>query len=165
MVTFEIAKYLRRCWKRIAVVTGILLLTAIFNKKNVYILLELFDLIPEGAVLTVHDYIAGLFNSAQFVMFFVFPVLFAVLIADLITADFDNGFIYLILSRVESRFHYLITKCAIVFLMAMIFTCLVVITALVVVAVFRIPFSGETYHYLFLADPSATALRSKNSSR
>lgn len=158
MMPFEIAKYLRHCWKRLAVVTGILILNAIFNKKNVYTLLELLDLIPEGAVLTVQDYIVGLFNSAQFVMFFIFPVLFAVLIADLITADFDDGFIYLVLSRLESRFHYLITKCAIVFLMAIIFTCLVVITALFVVAVFRIPFSGETYHYLFLADQRASSI-------
>ncbi len=157
MMTFEIAKYLRRYWKRLAVVTGILILNAIFNKKNVYILLELLGLIPEGAVLTVPDYLVGLFNSAQFVMFFIFPVLFAVLIADLITADFDDGLIYLILSRVESRFHYLIAKCAIVFLMAIVFTCLVVITVLFVAAVFRIPFSGETYHYLFLADLSVSS--------
>ncbi|MCJ7841736.1 ABC transporter permease [Lederbergia sp. NSJ-179] len=155
---FEVTKYLNNHWKRLSVITGILILTAIFSKKNVYVLLELYDLVPEGAILTVQDYLVGLFNSAQFVMFFIFPVLFAVLIADLITVDFDDGFIHMILARAESRFHYIITKCGVILMMAVLFTCLVIATALLVATVFRIPFSGDRYHYLFLADHNASSL-------
>lgn len=149
MISFEVSKYFKKNKLRLLIVTFLLILFSIFSKNNIYNLLYLSNLLPDGAVLTFPDYLVGIVNSAQFIMFFAFPVLFSILVSDIINSDYDNGFINLIFPRIKERFYYIITKCTIVFLLAILFTGLVFLTALFVGIIFDIPFISTKYHYIF----------------
>lgn len=150
MLLFEISRFIRKSKIRIVIVVLLLLLASVFSKNNVYELLRVSNLLPDNAVLSVPDFLIGILNSTQFVMYFIFPVLFSILIADIITADFNERLINFILPRLKNRFQYIITKCTMVFLMSILFTCFVFITALLVAVSFNMPFNHNKYHYIFL---------------
>lgn len=149
MLSFEILMYFKKNKVKILIITFLLILASIFSKKNVYNLLYLSDLLPDDYKLTFPDYLIGILNSTQLIMFFIFPVLFSILVSDIINSDYNNGLINFILPRIDKRSHYVICKCIIVFILSIFFTCLVFLTALFVAVLFNIPFTNIKYHYIF----------------
>lgn len=149
MLLFEISMYFKRNKVKLLIITFLLILASIFSKTNVYNLLYFSNLLLDNAVLTFPDYLIGILNSVQFIMFFVFPVLFSILVSDIINSDYHNGFINLILSRIKKRSYYIIIKCTMVFLLSILFACLVFLAAFLVAIIFNIPFSNNKYHYIF----------------
>ena len=89
MLNFEFNQWIRANWIKLSIVSFILFLSALFAKNQVYTFMDLSELIPDGAILTVVDYLFGMLNAPQFFMFFVFPVLFSLLTSDLIVADIN----------------------------------------------------------------------------
>ncbi|HHT7143186.1 TPA: hypothetical protein ACTZ34_005143 [Bacillus cereus] len=158
MFWFELLKYFNKYKVRIVIVCLLLGVTCIYSKHNVSELLTLMNLLPNGTGLTAHDYLIGMFNSAQFIMFFVFPVLFSILIADIINADFDDGYINLVLPRINNRFNYIWTKCNIVFFVAILFTSIIILLGMTISVIFKLPFSDENHHFLFTMSNNPSVL-------
>ena len=93
MVLFELLRLFNSKNKRIICTIIIMFLSAIFSVKNVNLILKMSNLMPDGSNLTIGDYIIGIFNSSQLIMFFVFPLLISILAGDLIISDFNDGIV------------------------------------------------------------------------
>lgn len=149
MLLFELLMYFKRNKVKLLVIMSLLLLAVIFSKKNVYNLLHLSNLLPGNYMLTLSDYVMGIFNSAQFIMFFIFPVLFSILVSDLINSDYQNGLINFILPRIKKRFYYIANKSIMVFILSVLFTALVIFLAFLVGFLFKMPSNTMDFHYIF----------------
>ena len=142
---------MKRKWIRILIVMLILCLIAMFSVRNVYNFMRMSDLLLETDVFTIADYMIGIFNSAQFVMYFIIPVSFSILVSDLMRGDFDESIARVILIRKQNRSAYLIEKCKMLIALAILYTFIMSIIAIMVALVFRVSLVGENRHYLFLA--------------
>lgn len=150
MLISEFNQWIRTNWIKLTLVSIILFLSALFAKSQVYTFMNLSELIPDGAVLTVIDYLFGMLNAPQFFMFFIFPVLFSLLTSDLITADINNNYISYLLSRYSSRKDYLLTKYKLIVYLAITFTIMTIGISVVTWIIIGVPVRGEIFHYIFL---------------
>ena len=146
----------RRRWRILAVV-AILFLMAMFSVRNVQGFMRMSNMLSETDIFTVTDYIIGIFSSAQFVMYFIIPVSFSVLVADLIRGDIDENIIQFVLGRNPNRSAYLKEKCKVIFALAILFTITIFIVAFVVAFLFNISFVGESHHYILLSSNHSAA--------
>jgi len=142
---------MRRRGIRIFIVIVLLCLVAMFSVRNVYGFMRMSNLLLETDVFTIADYIIGIFNSAQFVMYFIIPVSFSILVSDLMRSDFDESIARFILIRNQNRNVYLIEKCKMIMTLAILYTFVMIMIAVIVALVFRVSLVGENHHYLFLA--------------
>lgn len=151
MLKTNLLCYMKRRRLRILIVAVIILLIAMFSMQNVYNFMRMSNLLSEVAIFTVADYMMGIFNSAQLVMYFIIPVSFSILIADLMRSDFDEGITQFILIRKHNRSDYLIEKCKMIIALAILYTFMMIIISFIVAVIFEVSFGGVNYHYLFLA--------------
>lgn len=152
MLKFEIMRYLKRNRIRLLIISFLLVITAMFSVNNVYRFLILSELLTESDVYTISDYIIGTLNSTQFVMYFIIPVLFSVLVADLIRVDFDGKLDQFLFTRLNNRLSYLSSKLKMIALLSVFFTIWFLIILLIVGLFYQISLVGSNYHYLFLAN-------------
>lgn len=131
MLFFEIRKYLNTKYYRIIAVLFVAFIFLLTNRTNVSVLF-----IPEGSRLNIHDYIIGCFNSTQFIMFCVFPMLFAVLTSDLITSEINDKYIHFIIPRMNNRLNYLLNKFILMMLIAIFFTICILIFQIIISIIF-----------------------------
>lgn len=150
MMNFEFNKWIRENRVKLAIVSFILFLSALFAENQVYTFMHMSGLIPEGAILTVIDYLIGMLNAPQFFMFFLYPVLFSLLTSDLIRADTNHNFISYILPRYSNRKDYLIMKYKLMICLAVLFIMMIIGISVMTWMITGVPISGEIYHYIFL---------------
>ena len=149
MLGTNLLYYAKRRKVRILIVVVILILIALFSVRNVYNFMRMANMLLEETTFGAADYIIGIFNSAQFVMFFGIPVSFSILVADLIRGDMDENTMQFILARKQNRAAYLIEKCKLIVAFAILFTIMILIVAFVVSLLWKLPFAAENYYYLF----------------
>ncbi len=151
MVLFELLRLFNSKNKRIICTIIIMFLSAIFSVKNVNLILKMSNLMPDGSNLTIGDYIIGIFNSSQLIMFFVFPLLISILAGDLIISDFNDGIVNYIFIRIKSRFDYVLNKIITIAVISIIFTILLIVISFIVGFLFDMPLISGKYHFVFLA--------------
>lgn len=149
MLAYECSRIVLTRLIRFMIVVILLVPTAIVAKHEVNLILELSHLAPPGARVTVSDYLMGMLNGPQFIMFFLLPTLFSILVADLITMDFTEGYISLIAPRLKNRMNYVLTKTLIVFFAANVFIISAIVVAIMTWIMLGVPLQGEKYHYMF----------------
>lgn len=152
MFTYGLGNWFRTKFIRIMIIVFILMLISIFARNQVTEYLSLAGLISSDSELTVSDYLIGMLNMPQFFMFFAFPVLFSILIADLITDDFEEGYALFILARVHNRTQYIFNKLYILLVASLFFMSLVIIISALTWVFLGSPISGENFHYIFIRD-------------
>lgn len=145
MFLFELKRYFNKNYKRCIIIAFCVLGASLYSLTNIPLLF-----LDKNMVLNLQNYIIGEFNSTQFIMFITFPILFSILVADLISADFDSGYINLILPRVKSRLNYIACKFFMVLFISVLFTALILIFKVVVALIIGMPFNGELYVYVFM---------------
>lgn len=150
MIKYELKKYIHKNYIQIIGVLFVLLLIGLYSLKNVKLILELCNLIDYKSKLTVNDYILGVFNSYQFVMTLLFPILFSILVSDLIVSDYREGYIDMILTRVDSIFMYIAKKCIIISILAIAFTLSLVLILLGISFFAGLSFNERSSHYVYL---------------
>lgn len=143
MFLFELKRYFIRNNKRIMTVYFFILVASIYSLSNVKTLF-----LGEDYSLNLHNYIIGEFNSAQLMMFFIYPLLFSILLSDLILFDFDSGYISLISSRIKNRFQYILCKLLLILVLAVCFTLVVLICKVIIALILNIPFDGNLQIYI-----------------
>lgn len=150
--SFEIAKHLKTIKMRMILTIALLALISVFSMTNVSLILEMSLLLPENAQISLHDYIIGIFNSSQLVMFFAFPIMFSILCSDVINGDFSNGYAAFVFQRVQSRWDYLLAKFFLICFLAVLFT---VISKFIMVvaglAIFNLSVGANNHHFVILA--------------
>ncbi|MCL1990928.1 MAG: hypothetical protein FWG67_08580 [Defluviitaleaceae bacterium] len=152
MINFEILRYLKCKWIRILLVICLLFVTAAFSVQNVYRFLIMSELLTAYDLFTISDYIVGTFNSAQFMMYFILPVLFSILVADIISADLDENLDQFFFTRLDNRLSYVFVKIKMIILFAIVFTILFLAVLLITGSFYHISFTTNHHHYLFLAN-------------
>lgn len=151
MVLFELLRLFSSKKKRIICTIIIIFISVIFSVKNVNLILQMSNLMPQGSQLTMGDYIIGIFNSSQLIMFFVFPLLIAILTGDLIISDFNEGIENCIFIRMKSRFDYVLNKIITIAIISIIFTILLIVISFIVGFLLGMPLASGKYHFVFLA--------------
>lgn len=149
MIKYELFRYIHKNYIRIIGVIFVLILIGLYSLKNVQLLLELSGLINSMNKINIHDYIIGTFNSFQLVMSFGFPVLFSILVSDLIMSDYKNGYIDMIFTRVDSIFNYVIKKCIFTFFIAVGFTLSFIVIVLGISLFSNLRIDESSSHYIF----------------
>lgn len=151
MVLFEMLRLFSSKNKRIICIMIITFLSAIFSVKNVNLILQMSNLMPDGSTLTISDYIIGIFNSSQLIMFFVFPLLISILTGDIIISDFNDGIVNCIFIRMKNRFDYVFNKVITITIISIMFTAMLIVISFIVGFLFNIPLANGKYHFVFLA--------------
>lgn len=154
MFIYELKKYMSKSKWKIIIVSFLLFICALYSKKNVYEILSLSQLLPKDTVLNAADYFIGIINSSQFIMFFMFPILYTILIADLFTNDFNEGHIFFIFARAKSRLSYVFNKYTFLMFLSICFTFIAFFMAGLVTILFNIPYIGPKYHFIFQTELS-----------
>ncbi|MCU9809625.1 hypothetical protein LEQ06_16585 [Paraclostridium sp. AKS46] len=150
MLRYEFRKYIHKSYFKIIAVWIVLVLIGLYSLKNVKLILELSKLIDSSDKITMNDYILGVFNSFQFVMTFIFPILFSILVSDLIISDYREAHINMIFTRVNSIFIYVIKKCIFICILAVAFTLSLILILLGIAFFMDLSFSGKSNHYVYL---------------
>src|SRR5699024_4233696 len=146
----EIDNLFKMRFTRIIIIVPMIVLLALFARNQVSEFLALAELLPDNSEITISDYFMGMLNMPQFFMFFAFPILFSILIADLITDDFEEGYALFLLSRMQNRTQYILHKIYILLMVSLFFVFLVITISALTWIILKTPISGETYHYIFL---------------
>lgn len=152
MFSFGLGNWFKMRFTRIIIIVPIIVLLALFARNQVSEFLSLAELLPDNSEITISDYFMGMLNMPQFFMFFAFPILFSILIADLITDDFEEGYALFLLSRMQNRTQYILHKIYILLIVSLFFVFLVITISVLIWLILKTPISGETYHYIFLRD-------------
>ncbi|MFD1068279.1 hypothetical protein [Oceanobacillus locisalsi] len=152
MLTFGLWKWFRMKYIRILFILFTLILVSLFARNQVSEYFSLAELTYNDSPLTIPDYLMGMLNMPQFFMFFAFPVLFSILIADLITDDFEEGYALFILARLRNRTQYIINKLTLLLVTSFFYLFLIVLISVISWWTLGTPFNGETFHYIFISD-------------
>ncbi|NLP28388.1 MAG: ABC transporter permease subunit [Clostridia bacterium] len=115
MIRFSLKKYFYCSRKKWFIAIIVLLVLSVILK---YIVADEF--LPTGEQLTFWDFIFASL-SYPFTMLLVIPLLYCYLVADIITEDYEGGYVTFLLSRSSSRLEFFISKVIVVFISSNIF--------------------------------------------
>lgn len=142
--------WIRAHWIRLFIVSVVLVLTAYIAKNQVYTIIVLSDLAPEGQQLSLLDYFIGMLSAPQLFMFFIFPVLFAILVSDLVISEVSGKQIRYRVLRYGSRRSYIIEKYESMIGLSILFVIMVVIVTVFTWLAMGVRLESELHHYIFV---------------
>ncbi|MCR1167415.1 hypothetical protein NE169_19065 [Clostridium botulinum] len=136
---FFIKQYFSLRWKRWLTIIPIIFFSAVLLKY-----LAPIDFLPANKTLILKDY---MFESLSypFYILFVAPLLYCHLIYDIATKDYEGGYITFIISRIENRVSYFISKILLIIITANIYFFMNLFVLIIVGLIFRLPLQGECY--------------------
>lgn len=101
--------------------------------------------LPSGTSLVFWDYLF-IYFSFPTVMILVLPIIYCYLIGDIITRDYEGGYIEFFLTRISNRVTYFISKVAIIFITSnLLFLCCLV-NIIIISFIYKLPFKGKYYY-------------------
>lgn len=101
--------------------------------------------LPIGTSLAFWDYLFVCF-SFPLVMIVVIPAVYCYLIGDIITMDYESGYIEFFLSRTSNRVTYFISKVAIIFITSnLLFVCYLV-NIIIISFIYKFPLKGKYFY-------------------
>jgi hypothetical protein len=140
VIYLSIRQYLSYSWKKWLASIFIIFILAVGLKYLVIV-----DFLPKYKTLIFKDYI---FSSLSYPLYCIcaVPLLYSYLVYDIVTRDYEGGYVSFIVSRIENRATYFISKFILIVLTANIFffinSGILTITAML----FRLPFHGISYY-------------------
>ncbi|NLZ49583.1 MAG: hypothetical protein GX895_12570 [Clostridiales bacterium] len=139
MISFNLKKYFYCSRKKWLIAIIVLLVLAVILKYIVG-----YDFLPVGKQLTLWDYIFASL-SYPFAMLLVIPLLYCYLVADIITKDYEGGYVTFLLSRSSCRLEYFLSKVIIIFVTSNIFFFIYLMILFLVGLIYGIPSNGASY--------------------
>jgi ABC-type transport system involved in multi-copper enzyme maturation permease subunit len=139
MIRFSLKKYFYCSRKKWFIAIIVLLVLSVILK---YIVADEF--LPTGEQLTFWDFIFASL-SYPFTMLLVIPLLYCYLVADIITEDYEGGYVTFLLSRSSSRLEFFISKVIVVFISSNIFFLIYLMILALVALIYGLPFQGTFY--------------------
>lgn len=139
MISYSLKKYFYCSRKKWLIATIVLLVLSIILK---YTVPGVF--LPNGEQLTLWDFIFASLSDPLAILFII-PLIYCYLIADIITKDYEGGYITFLLSRSSSRLEYFLSKVIIIFISSNIFFLIYLIIMFLVAPIYGIPFKGTSY--------------------
>lgn len=112
MITFDVLHFFLRTWKRLLVVGALLMLFSLLS----FLFFDDFELQNPS----IWDHLISTF-SHQFISLIFFPVLYTLLIADLVLHDLKENYAPFILARASSRVSWYLAKVSTLFYVAFLF--------------------------------------------
>lgn len=137
---FFIKQYFSLRWKRWLTIIPIIFFFAILLKY-----IAPLDFLPANKTLILKDYIFASL-SYPFYILFIAPLLYSYLIYDIVTKDYEGGYITFIISRIENRVSYFISKILLIIITANIYFFMNLFILIIVGLIFRLPLHGDSYH-------------------
>lgn len=103
------------------------------------------DFLPVGEKLILWDYVFSSL-SYPFATVFIIPLIYYYLIADIITKDYEGGYITFLLSRMSDRISYFISKAMVILIISNLFFLCYLIILISIALMFRLPIEGTSYY-------------------
>lgn len=101
--------------------------------------------VPQGKPFILWDYIFSAF-AEPIAVIVVIPILYCYLIADIITKDYEGGYITFLLSRIPNRTYYYISKIVVVLITSNLMVMIYMLALFIVAIVYRLPMQGHAYY-------------------
>lgn len=140
MIYLSIRQYLSYGWKKWIGGIFIIFILAVGLKY-----LVIADFLPKYKTLIFKDYI---FSALSYPLYSIcaVPLLYSYLVYDIVTRDYEGGYVSFIVSRIENRTTYFISKFILIVLTANIFFFINLGILTITAMLFRLPLHGISYY-------------------